>query len=65
MIGLSDLVIPEKNSDALAEAVYELIFCREAKESLRSECLQRAEQEFSVKVMAKRLLDFYRRVLKA
>jgi Glycosyltransferase len=62
VIGSAGLIFPEGNHAALAEAVHAAIFDGEANECLRQRGLQRAEQELSVKVMARRLVDFYRRV---
>lgn len=62
IIGTAGLIVQEGNSEALAEAVRTVIFNREARERFRQHGLQRAHQELSVKAMAERLLDFYRRV---
>ncbi len=65
VIGSAGLVIPEGDPAALAGAIHTVIFNREASERFRQQGLRRAEQELSVKVMAQRLLDFYRRVLES
>jgi glycosyltransferase involved in cell wall biosynthesis len=63
VIGSAGLIVPEGDSTTLAEAVHDVIFNREAHEGIKQLELKRAEQELSVKVMAGRLLDFYRRIL--
>jgi glycosyltransferase involved in cell wall biosynthesis len=65
VIGPAGLIVPECNPQALAEAVHTAVFDRAARERFRQHGLQRAHQELSVKAMAKRLSDFYHRVLES
>lgn len=65
VIGSAGSVVPEGDASALAEAVHTAILDSEARQCLKQQGLQRAEQELSVEAMAQRLLDFYHRVLGA
>jgi glycosyltransferase involved in cell wall biosynthesis len=63
VIDSAGIVVPENDTERLAEALSLALFDAGAKERFRREGLIRAEKELSCKAMARKLYGFYLRVL--
>jgi glycosyltransferase involved in cell wall biosynthesis len=61
--GSAGLVVPENNSERLAEALSLALYNADTRERLRQEGFARVEKELSCKAMATKLFGFYSRVL--
>jgi glycosyltransferase involved in cell wall biosynthesis/SAM-dependent methyltransferase len=59
VIGAAGVVVPENDASALAEAVREVVFDRDAQARLAAQARQRAEQYLSATAMASQLMNFY------
>ncbi len=63
VIDSAGLIVPENDSEQLAEALRTMLFGSSAREQFIERGLNRAENELSSKAMARRLCGFYRRIL--
>ncbi|BDI30362.1 glycosyl transferase family 1 [Capsulimonas corticalis] len=64
VIGEAGLVVPEANTQALADGLRKALFDEEFRSRVIPLGLKRAPDEMSVEAMSTHLLDFYRRILR-
>jgi len=63
VIGSAGIVVAEQDSQALADAIRQVVFDHDTQQRLRDDGLKRAQQQLSAYAMAQRLVDLYERVV--